>query len=209
MTTARETVVGQLEPEVQVMMVGQARDIIRQAPLHRPTLPSGKPMHVLVTAAGDFMWTSDEGGYRYVPHDHWGHKLPPMPAEWRELASRYAPEVKPAWWDSAIINWYGPDGYLTEHVDVSEADTSLPVVTHGFGDSALWLVRPQPTQDVPKPKRTSTQTDSGAVTLLAGPTRDYSHGIERIIPAPMFRSLCGMTKPGRLSITIRVAGERA
>ncbi len=205
MTTALETVVGQLEPGEQRRMVEQVVDIIRRTPLRRPTTPSGAPMRVRVTAAGKLGWIGDRSGYRYAPHDISGAPWPKLPAAWRSTASRFAPDVTPGQWDSAIVNWYDADAALGWHQDKSEADLTLPIVTISLGDSASWAVR----EHVDNAKASRVQIDSGAVTLLAGPTRDYEHTIERIIPAPMLRMLCGMEKPGRLSITIRVAGERA
>ena len=46
--------------------------------------------------------------------------------------------------------------------------------------------------------------ETGHVTLLAGEKRLWLHTVERVIRSPMFSPLGG---PGRLSITIRVAGS--
>lgn len=137
MTTAQETVVGQLEPEVQQALVISVRAVIAASKLHRPCTPNGKPMRVRVTAAGELGWMGDTSGYRYTPHDFWGNRWPAMPEAWRVLASRFAPVIGPRQWDSAIINWYDPGAALGWHQDKSEAD----LVDDDIGQQMLARIR--------------------------------------------------------------------
>lgn len=195
MTTAADTVVTNLPVELQRQLVEQVRDVCRRSPLVRPRTPGGRPMRVQVTSAGRYGWVGD-GAYRYSPTDSSGMPWPPMPELWRNIADNAAGHHP---WDSAIINWYAPDASLGWHRDVSEVDISLPIVTISLGDAASWAIRRTETSTVSR-----CQIDSGAVTLLAGETRRWYHSIERLISNPLFSPL---RSPGRISITIRVAGE--
>jgi len=193
---AQATVVGQIPRDTQAKLVEQVRDVLRRSPLVRPRTPNGMPMRVQVSAAGDLGWVGD-GEYRYDRLDLRGKPWPPMPELWRELADTYA---GPHSWDSAIVNWYDADASLGWHRDRSEADTTLPIVTISLGDACSWAVRLDGDQPIHR-----TRLESGAVTLLAGPTRGALHTVERLIPDPMFSPLRAR---GRLSITVRVAGPK-
>ena len=196
--TAEDTVVGQLEPSVQKVLVEDVRRVLKQSPLVRPISKGGMPMRVRVSAAGDLGWVGD-GEYRYDPVDSRGNAWPKMPPSWVEIAND---ACKAAYdWDSAIINWYDEGASLGWHQDRGEEDASLPIVTISLGDAASWAIRRDEGFKMTKPSR--VKIGSGAVTLLAGETRSYYHSIERIIPEPLFSPL---EVRGRISITIRVAG---
>jgi alkylated DNA repair protein (DNA oxidative demethylase) len=195
--TAADTVVAHLDRETQQRVLGQLLAVLNKARLFRPRARgTGQPMKVRVSAAGRLGWIGDETGYRYTPKQASGDPWPDMPEEWRAIADRVA---GPHPWDSAIINWYDPTASLGFHQDLSEYDRTLPIVTISIGDSASWAIK---AHDEDKPSR--CVIDSGAVTLLAGPTRLYFHSIERIIAAEM---LSPLKRRGRYSITIRVAGR--
>lgn len=153
-------------------------------------------MRVCVTAAGTLGWVGD-GAYRYDRRDFWGNPWPELPREWAAIANDVA---GPHPWDSAIINWYDDKASLGWHCDVSEHDTSLPIVTISLGDCASWAIREERDQG----PVSRCKLSSGDVTLLAGPTRNHCHTIERIIPEPLFSPLRAR---GRVSITLRVAGR--
>lgn len=195
--TARDTVVGQLDTDVQRLLVDEVRAVCRAARLVRPVTPGGIAMRVRVSAAGRLGWVGD-GAYRYADRDRHGKPWPLLPPRWAELADAVA---GPHPWDSAIVNWYDPGAALGWHVDMAEADTQLPIVTISLGDAASWAVRADERAPI-----TRCILETGAVTLLAGPTRRYRHTIERIIPSPLLSPLLGR---GRISITLRVAGRAA
>lgn len=197
MLTAADTVVGQVEPYVQKILVHEVRKVLKQSPLVRPRTPNGMPMRVRVSAAGGLGWVGD-GEYRYEGLDSRGKPWPEIPGLWVHLADQMAGVHK---WDSAIVNWYDPDASLGWHQDKGELDLSLPIVTISLGDAASWAIRSDDDLAGEAPSR--TKIGSGAVTLLAGPTRNYFHTVERIIPEPLFSPL---EVRGRISITIRVAG---
>lgn len=192
--TAADTVVERLGPSLQAKLVEEVRSVCEQSPLVRPRTPNGLPMRVRVTSAGKLGWVGD-GAYRYDPTDKAGKPWPPIPHLWTDIASGCA-GAHP--WDSAIVNWYDHDAALGWHRDLAERDQTLPIVTISLGDACSWAVRA--TTDSPASR---CRLESGDVTMLAGPTRRYLHTVERIIPAPL---LSPLRVPGRISITIRVAG---
>jgi DNA oxidative demethylase len=195
---ARETVVDRLTVDVQHNLVAQVRLVLEMAPLVRPRTPNGMMMRVRVSAAGRLGWVGD-GAYRYDPHQRDGRPWPAMPDLWRVIADSVA---GPHPWDSAIINWYDEGAALGWHRDQAEADTTLPIVTISLGDACSWAIRENAWSPI-----TRCQLETGDVTLLAGPTRDYLHTVERIIPVPLLSPLGA--KRGRISITLRVAGGSA
>lgn len=179
----------------QETFVAQIRGVLRAAPLLRPVTPNGTPMRVMVSAAGALGWVGD-GAYRYVATQRNGAPWPEIPEMWSDIASEVAGSHP---WDCSIINWYEPGASLGWHQDKGEFDTSLPIVTFSLGDACSWAVKA--TENGP-PERCRLET--GAITLLAGPTRGYWHSVERIITCPMFTPL---KYPGRVSVTMRVAGR--
>lgn len=192
--TAGDTVVSALDAATQALLIDEVREILQAAPLVRPKTPNGLDMRVRVSAAGALGWVGD-GAYRYDSHQRDGRPWPAMPSQWAAIADMVA---GPHPWDSAIINWYDVAASLGWHKDQAEQDTSLPIVTISLGDAASWAVRAHDAAPV-----TRCRLESGAVTLLAGPTRGYLHTVERIIPTPLFSPL---RTRGRISITLRVAG---
>ena len=186
-----------LDRDEQEYWVDVVRGVIKSAPLVRPQTPNGMPMRVRVTAAGAWGWVGDARGYRYSSTQRDGSPWHELPETWSRLATEVAGEHP---WDSCIINWYDSDASLGWHQDKSEADTTLPIVTVSLGDACSWAVRRD--QDSPIQR---TRIGSGAVTLLAGETRDYFHSVERIIAEPLLSPL-GASR-GRISVTIRVAGD--
>lgn len=198
MITAADTIKRWLDRETQLRLIEQVREVREISPFQRLQTPGGGNMRVRVTAAGKLGWTSDEHGYRYVDRDRSGKPWPHMPFEWIEIANSVVSEPQP--WDSAIVNWYGPEAKLGFHVDDSERDRTRPIVTLSLGDSAVWVVRADMESVL-----SSCVVRSGDVTVLEGVTRPWVHAITRIIPEPLLSPL-GATR-GRISITLRVAGE--
>lgn len=174
--------------------MAQAREVCLHAPLVRPKTPNGLDMRVRVTAAGQLGWVGD-GAYRYDPLHSSGRPWPPIPPRWREIADAVA---GPHPWDSAILNWYDPEASLGWHRDLAEQNRSLPIVTISLGDACSWAIRADDESPI-----TRCRLESGDVTLLAGRTRLYLHTVERIISSPL---LSPLRRPGRISITLRVAG---
>lgn len=183
-----------ISPVQQRFLLADARDVLRQAPLVRPTTPGGAPMRVQVSAAGSYGWVGD-GAYRYDPVQHDGRAWPALPARWARIADDAVGKHP---WDCAILNWYDGDASLGWHQDLAERDLSLPIVTISLGDDCSWAVRLDENSPIHR-----CQLESGAVTVLEGNSRLAYHTVERIIPAPLLSPL-GATR-GRISITLRVA----
>lgn len=210
--TAASTVVDQLDAEQQRQLVAQVAEIWRHAPPVRPHTPGGQALRVTVSAAGELCWWSDAKGYRYISRHPGGYAWPTIPEAWLALWRRYSgrPDLKP---DCALINWYDAGAALGWHSDVTEQDPTLPVVTISLGDPAQWAVRGREGAPVSR-----CRLESGAVVLLAGPTRALEHTIERLLPAveqvglgfdppPFVPMESPLPKRGRISITLRVAGS--
>lgn len=177
----------------QKRWVEHVRGVLRQAPLVRPATPSGYPLRVRVSAAGEVGWVGD-GEYRYDRCQKNGRPWPEIPEPWTELANGLVGQQA---WDCAIINWYDADASLGWHADLHERDTSHPIVTISLGDACSWAVRRDEKSEIYR-----TRLESGAVTVLEGDTRLWLHTVERIIPSPLFSPLKAR---GRISITLRVA----
>jgi len=173
--------------------IREVREVIKKAPLVRPTTPAGLPMRVRVSAAGQVGWVGD-GAYRYDPAQKNGRPWPAIPQRWTQLADEIAGKQP---WDCAIINWYDENAALGWHADIHERDTSKPIVTVSLGDACSWAVRKDEASPIKR-----TRLESGAITLLDGETRLWLHTVERIIPAPL---LSPLKVRGRISITLRVA----
>lgn len=111
---------GLLDAEEQIALLGELRDIARQAPLFRPVTARGQQMSVRMTAAGRYGWVSDRRGYRYEPNHPGGGAWPPIPASvlgiWRAVTGL---DRDP---DCCLINFYGEGARMGLHQDRDEAD---------------------------------------------------------------------------------------
>ena len=168
---------GRLSREQQQALLDEVLAKAQEAPFVHQATPGGKPMSVAMTSFGALGWTSDARGYRYEPaHPLTGRSWPAMPAIltdlWTELAD---PEVPP---DACLINFYNAGAKMGLHQDKDEADLRFPVLSVSLGDTALFRLggprRGDPTA--------SMKLTSGDVCLLAGASRMFHHGVDRILP---------------------------
>lgn len=185
---------GFLSPEAQRAMVGDLREVVRQAPLIRPVTPAGRPMSVRMTAAGRHGWITDRRGYRYEPRHPSGVEWPPIPASvlgvWEALAGTVrAP-------DCCLVNYYDETAKMGMHQDRDEGSFDHPVVSISLGDEALFrignLTRGGKTE--------SLWLRSGDVAVMGGPARLVHHGIDRIRSG----SSTLLDGGGRINLTLRV-----
>jgi len=183
-----------LSSKEQSKWIGQVRGVLRAAPLVRPTMRDGTPFRVRISGAGKFGWVAD-GSYRYSPTQKNGQPWPAIPTDWIRVADEVAGEQP---WDSAIINWYDENASLGWHGDINERDLTRPIVTVSIGDACAWAVREDGSSPIHE-----TRLESGDITVLEGPTRDWLHTVKKIIADPLFSPL---KTRGRISITLRVAG---
>lgn len=185
---------GRLSPEEQAAMVEDIRAVVAAAPLFVPETPRGQKMSVRMTAAGDYGWVSDRGGYRYERRHPTGLPWPPIPGSvlrvWHALsASDRAPQC-------CLVNWYAETARMGLHQDRDEADLTQPVVSISLGDDALFRVgggtRGGPTRSI--------WLRSGDVAVLGGAGRLAYHGIDKVRPG----SSTLLPRGGRINLTLRV-----
>lgn len=185
---------GYLDRAAQEALLATIRDIIQQAPLYTPRVPSGKPMSVKMTNCGALGWMTDAAGYRYQPtHPETGRPWPPIPdllmQAWRDLAGYPHPP------EACLINYYGADSRMGLHQDRDEQDFAAPVVSFSLGDTGLFRVggvkRSDPTR--------SFRLASGDAVVLGGSARLAYHGIDRILPGTSTL----LPEGGRINLTLR------
>lgn len=185
-----------LEPDEQRVLVGDIRDIVRQAPLFRPETKRGKAMSVRMTSAGRLGWVSDRRGYRYEDSHPGGGDWPAIPGSvlgvWRAVSGVSRDP------DCCLVNFYDGSARMGLHQDRDERDFAMPVVSISLGDDALFRVGGQTRGGPTK----SIWLSSGDVAVMAGPARLAYHGIDRIRPG----SSELLPKGGRINLTLRVAG---
>lgn len=185
---------GFLSPAVQVEVLGAVMAIADAAPFVRPVTPSGRPMSVEMTSAGELGWVTDRNGYRYEPRHPTGVAWPPIPdpilAIWREVSGVSRPPT------SCLVNLYREGARMGLHQDRDEGDFSWPVVSVSLGDEALFRVG----GTVRRGRTESLWLKSGDIAVLSGETRLALHGIDRV-RAGSSRLVPG---GGRINLTMRV-----
>jgi alkylated DNA repair protein (DNA oxidative demethylase) len=186
---------GLLSPDRQRLLVAQVRAVLAEAPLYSPVMPrSGSPYSVRMSNCGRLGWLSDRTGYRYSPvHPLTGRPWPALPAAvldlWRQATGvPYEPEA-------CLINYYGPAARLGLHRDEDEEAKEAPILSISLGDTALFRLggpaRKSPTR--------SLRLASGDAIVLEGPSRDWFHGVDRILPGTSRL----LEEGGRFNLTLR------
>lgn len=185
---------GALDADAQVNLLEDIRGILRAAPLFQPITPTGRPLSVRMSAAGEYGWVSDRKGYRYEPRHPSGNPWPPIPPSLFLLWDKYSnSDRKP---ECCLLNWYAPDAKMGLHQDNDEADLTQPVLSISLGDEARFRVgglnRSDPTRSV--------WLKSGDIAVLQGASRLAFHGIDKLRP----NSSRLMPNGGRVNLTLRV-----
>jgi len=190
---------GFVDDQGQRRLVEWTRDLCRRAPLVRPSMPNGTPMSVRVSNAGAAGWYSDRDGYRYMDkHPETGRPWPPVPQWMFALANAAVTRVgePPAAFDCVHVVYYDPEARLGMHVDRTERDKSVPVVTISLGADATFLMGGRERTDPPR----RFMLHSGDVCVMAVPARNWYHSIAKLHP-----TMGTPVREGRLSLTIRRA----
>jgi DNA oxidative demethylase len=189
-----------LAAEPAPALLDGVRCVLQQAPLRHMTTPGGFRMSVAMSNCGKLGWISDTTGYRYDPIDpDRAAPWPPMPAEFRDLASRAAAlagfeEFEP---DACLVNRYEPGARLTLHQDRNERDLRQPIVSVSLGLPAVFLLgggrRADAVARIP--------LHHGDVVVWGGPDRLRYHGV-RALKDGEHR----LTGRCRINLTFRRAG---
>jgi DNA oxidative demethylase len=187
---------GAIDAAGQAALVEEVLAAANVAPFYRPLTPSGKPMSVEQTSLGAHGWTTDRAGYRYEPvHPLTRQPWPPMPQSLLAIWARYAGDEAPP--DSCLVNLYRGGAKMGQHTDSDEQDLAAPVLSVSLGDTAVFRLGGASRSD---PTRT-LRLNSGDVSLLAGPSRRFFHGVDRVLA----RSSRLVPGGGRISLTLRRA----
>ena len=186
---------GYLSLDLQRGLVKKIRGVLDRVPLYSPAMPrSGSPYSVRMSNCGSHGWVSDRSGYRYTPeHPVTGAPWPAMPQMildlWHEATGAgFAPQA-------CLINYYGPRARLGLHRDEDEEAREAPILSISLGDTALFRIggpeRRNPTRSV--------WLASGDLIVLEGPSRNWFHGVDRILP----HSSRLLPEGGRFNLTLR------
>jgi alkylated DNA repair protein (DNA oxidative demethylase) len=190
-----------LSLEQQMKLVDRCRALVDGAvPAYVPVVRGGGKMHVRMLCLGRH-WNAATYQYEATRADFDGLPAPPLPADFRALASEIAVvagmTIDP---DLCILNYYDSDGRMGLHQDKDEGAGSIaagiPVVSISLGDTARFLFgglkRREPVMAMP--------LESGDAFVFGGPARLRYHGVSRITPgtAPPELGLAG-----RFNLTLR------
>ena len=186
---------GHLPRDRQRLLLGEVQALLARAPLYSPVMPrSGSPYSVRMSNCGSHGWVSDRAGYRYTAtHPVTGAPWPGIPAMvldlWHEATGvAYPPQA-------CLINVYGPQAKLGLHRDEDEEAADAPILSISLGDTALFRLggpeRKSPTRSV--------RLASGDLVVLEGPSRNWFHGVDRILPGTSQL----LPEGGRINLTLR------
>ena len=186
---------GFLSIERQRELVAAVRDVLTEAPLYGPVMPrSGSSYSVRMSNCGRLGWVSDRSGYRYAEtHPVTGRPWPAMPPLvidlWRQATG------VPYDAEACLINYYGPEAKLGLHRDEDEQAKDAPILSLSLGDTAIFRLG-GPTRKSPT---RSMRLDSGDAIVLEGASRDWFHGVDRIVPGTSRL----LREGGRFNLTLR------
>lgn len=195
-----------------------ARAVVEVAPLLRPTMRDGTRMRLQITSAGDVGWWSDSRGYRYVDrHPVKGVTWPAIDPYVRDATLWVLRSVEQkicratghpfdaagagAAIDTCLINLYERGDSLGWHIDRTEEDRYLPIVTFSIGAAAVFEIELGGLVY-------ELTLNSGDAIVMAGEARLARHRVARIVdPDPLFTlAQPSPIKAGtRLSFTLRRA----
>jgi len=185
----------------QRALIDQCRTLLDgDVPAYVPTVRGGGKMHVRMLCLGRH-WNGQTYRYESTRSDFDGRPAPPLPDEFRTLASELAQAAGMTLTaDLCILNYYDAEGRMGLHQDKDESEASLaaglPVVSVSLGDAARFLFggtkRREPV--------TAFRLESGDGFVFGGPSRLRYHGVSRIVPGTAPPEL-GMS--GRFNLTLR------
>jgi DNA oxidative demethylase len=188
---------GMLDRAAQTALLEAVSSCEAHAPFYRPTMPrNGTPFSVQMTNMGPLGWVSDrDGAYRYqATHPVTGRPWPAMPPDLLDIWNQVSSYPDPP--QACLVNLYRDGAKMGLHVDADEAALNAPVVSISLGDTAIFrLGGPQRGG-----KTASLRLSSGDVMVLAGASRHFYHGIDRVLGG----SSTLVEGGGRINLTMRV-----
>jgi len=171
-----------------------------EVPGYVPVVRGGGKMHVRMLCLGRH-WNGMTYRYEEVRSDYDRLPVPPLPAEFRDLARDIAESAGMMLdADLCILNYYEAEGRMGLHQDKDESPRSLaagvPVVSISLGDTARFLFGGLRRRDLVE----ALLLESGDAFVFGGPARLRYHGVSRILPASAPPEL-GLI--GRYNLTFR------
>ena len=185
----------------QRALIDQCRTLLDgDVPAYVPTVRGGGKMHVRMLCLGRH-WNGQTYRYESTRSDFDGRPAPPLPDEFRTLASELAQAAGMTLTaDLCILNYYDAEGRMGLHQDKDESERSiaagLPVVSISLGDTARFMFGGSRRKDPVE----SRLLESGDAFVFGGPARLRYHGVSRIVPDTAPPEL-GLT--GRFNLTFR------
>jgi DNA alkylation damage repair protein AlkB len=168
----------------QRAIVDSCRALIDGAvPGYVPVVRGGGKMHVRMLCLGRH-WNGRTYRYEEARSDYDQLRVPPLPAEFRDLARNIAASAGMMLdADLCILNYYESEGRMGLHQDKDESPRSLaagvPVVSISLGDTARFLFGGLRRRDPVE----ALLLESGDAFVFGGPARLRYHGVSRILPA--------------------------
>lgn len=176
------------------------REVLRAAPFRRMETPGGHTMSVALSNCGQFGWSTDARGYRYVSDDPLtGRPWPALPDVLHTLAREAAAaagfdDFSP---DACLLNRYVPGAKMSLHQDRDERDYGAPIVSVSLGLAAMFQLGGLQRSD--RPLRVPLL--HGDVMVWGGVDRLRFHGV-----LPLKEGVHPMMGPQRINFTLRKAG---
>lgn len=176
------------------------REVLRAAPFRRMETPGGHTMSVALSNCGQFGWSTDARGYRYVSDDPLtGRPWPALPDVLHTLAREAAAaagfdDFSP---DACLLNRYVPGAKMSLHQDRDECDYGAPIVSVSLGLAAMFQLGGLQRSD--RPLRVPLL--HGDVMVWGGVDRLRFHGV-----LPLKEGVHPVMGPQRINFTLRKAG---
>ncbi|SEE24656.1 DNA oxidative demethylase AlkB [Pseudomonas coleopterorum] len=176
------------------------REVLRAAPFRRMETPGGHTMSVALSNCGQFGWSTDARGYRYVRDDPLtGRPWPALPDVLHTLAREAAAaagfdDFSP---DACLLNRYVPGAKMSLHQDRDERDYGAPIVSVSLGLAAMFQLGGLQRSD--RPLRVPLL--HGDVMVWGGIDRLRFHGV-----LPLKEGVHPVMGPQRINFTLRKAG---
>ncbi len=183
---------------IQQEVLAAARAVVKQAPLFRPSMPSGQSFNYSMTSCGELGWVADRHGYRYQQlHPYTFKVFPAMPQVIKNLAVEIARETgnDDFYPQSCLINLYRKGEKLGLHQDSTEENKSAPIISVSLGDSGIFVLGGCLRTDETKPYI----VQSGDVIIMGGESRNFFHAFKGTVP----NTSNLLKNGGRLNLTIR------